>query len=201
MFGSMEHFTQTDEQPVILRELADLPSGKFLDIGAYDGQSLSNTRALALSGWSGTLVEPNPRLFMSLLQMYGQDSRFTLVNAAMSDKSGLARFFLDGTNEQYCSSIAPNAKDLFPLTLYPMSYLVPTITPRDLTESFDFISIDTEGFDLEILKAMRGSLDNTRLVCIEYNQERSYDVTIKELKVQGFKQVHKSRENILARRV
>jgi len=197
----MEHFTQTDEQPVILRELADLPSGKFLDIGAYDGQSLSNTRALALSGWSGTLVEPNPRLFMSLLQMYGQDSRFTLINAAMSDKSGLSRFFLDGTNEQYSSSIAPDAKELFPLTPYPMSYLVPTITPSDLTESFDFISIDTEGFDLEILKAMRGSLDNTRLVCIEYNQERSYDVTIEELKLQGFEQVHKSRENILARRV
>lgn len=201
MFGSMEHFTQTDEQPVILRELADIPNGKFLDIGAYDGQSLSNTRALALSGWSGTLVEPNPRLFMSLLQMYGQDSRFTLVNAAMSDKSGLARLFLDGSNEPYSSSIAPNAKEMFPLTPYPMSYLVPTITPRDLTESFDFISIDTEGFDLEILKAMRGTLDSTRLICIEYNQERSYDATIEELRLQGFEQVHKSRENILAKRV
>jgi len=201
MFGSMEHFTQTDEQPVILRELADLPSGRFLDIGAYDGQTLSNTRALALSGWWGTLVEPSPRLFMNLLQMYGQDSRFTLVNAAMSDKSGLARFFLDGTNEQYCSSIAPNAKDLFPLTPYPMSYLVSTITPKDLGETYDFVSIDTEGFDLPILKAMRGTLDSTRLICIEYNQERSYDATIGELRLQGFEQVHKSRENILARRV
>jgi FkbM family methyltransferase len=197
----MEHFTQTDEQPVILRELADIPNGKFLDIGAYDGQTLSNTRALALSGWWGTLVEPNPRLFMNLLQMYGQDSRFTLVNAAMSDKSGLARFFLDGTNEQYCSSIAPNAKDLFPLTPYPMSYLVSTITPKDLEETYDFVSIDTEGFDLPILKAMRGTLDSTRLICIEYNQERSYDATIGELRLQGFEQVHKSRENILARRV
>ena len=201
MFGSMEHFTQTDEQPVILQELADIPNGKFLDVGAYDGQTLSNTRALALSGWWGTLVEPNPRLFMGLLQMYGQDSRFTLINAAMSDKSGLTRFFLDGTNEQYCSSIAPNAKDLFPLTPYPMSYLVSAITPKDLTETYDFISIDTEGFDLEILKAMRGTLDSTRLICIEYNQERSYDATIEELRLQGFEQVHKSRENILARRV
>jgi len=197
----MEHFSQTDEQPVILRELADLPSGRFLDIGAYDGQTLSNTRALALSGWWGTLVEPNPRLFMGLLQMYGQDSRFTLVNAAMSDKSGLTRLFLDGTNEQYCSSIAPNAKELFPLTPYPMSYLVSTITPKDLTETYDFISIDTEGYDLPILKAMRGTLDSTRLICIEYNQERSYDATIEELRLQGFEQVHKSRENILARRV
>jgi len=201
MFGSMEHFTQTDEQPVILRELADIPNGKFLDIGAYDGQTLSNTRALALSGWWGTLVEPNPRLFMGLLQMYGQDSRFTLINAAMSDKSGLARLFLDGTNEQYCSSIAPNAKDLFPLTPYPMSYLVSAITPKDLTETYDFISIDTEGFDLPILKAMRGTLDSTRLICIEYNQERSYDATIEELRLQGFEKVHKSRENILAKRV
>jgi FkbM family methyltransferase len=197
----MEHFTQTDEQPVILRELAEIPNGKFLDIGAYDGQTLSNTRALALSGWSGTLVEPNPRLFMCLLQMYGQDSRFTLINAAMSDTSGLARFYVDGTNDQYCSSIAPNAMELFPLTPYPMSYLVSTITPKDLEETYDFVSIDTEGFDLPILKAMRGTLDSTRLICIEYNQERSYDATIGELRLQGFEQVHKSRENILARRV
>lgn len=201
MFGSMEHFTQTDEQPVILRELADIPNGRFLDIGAHDGQTLSNTRALALSGWWGTLVEPNPRLFLELLKRYGNDNRFTLINSAMSDKSGVTRFFLDGTNDQYCSSIAPNAKELFPLTPYSVSYLVNAISPKDLTETYDFISIDTEGFDLPILKAMRGTLDSTRLICIEYNQERSYDATIEELRLQGFEQVHKSRENILAKRV
>jgi FkbM family methyltransferase len=197
----MEHFTQTDEQPVILRELADIPNGKFLDIGAHDGQTLSNTRALALSGWSGTLVEPNPCLFLELLKRYGHDQKFTLINAAMSDKSGLTDFFYDAGGYQFGSSIASNAKELFPNQAFTTSFKVNAISPEDLTETYDFVSIDTEGYDLPILKAMRGSLDNTRLVCIEYNQERSYDVTIKELKVQGFEQVHKSRENILARRV
>ena len=201
MFGSMEHFTQTDEQPVILRELADLPSGRFLDIGAHDGQTLSNTRALALSGWSGTLVEPNPYLFLELLKRYGNDKRFTLINAAMSDKSGLTDFLYDAGGYQFGSSIASNAKELFPDQAFATSFKVNAISPKDLTETYDFISIDTEGFDLPILKAMRGTLDPTRLICIEYNQERSYDATIEELRLQGFEQVHKSRENILARRV
>ena len=201
MFGSMEHFTQTDEQPVILRELADLPSGRFLDIGAHDGQMLSNTRALALSGWWGTLVEPNPYLFLELLKRYGNDKRFTLINAAMSDKSGMTDFFYDAGGYQFGSSIASNAKELFPGQAFATSFKVNAISPKDLTETYDFISIDTEGFDLPILKAMRGTLDSTRLICIEYNQERSYDATIEELRLQGFEQVHKSRENILAKRV
>ena len=197
----MEHFTQTDEQPVILRELADLPSGRFLDIGAHDGQTLSNTRALALSGWSGTLVEPNPYLFMELLNRYKNDPKFTLINAAMSDKSGLTDFFHDDNGYRFGSSIASNAKELFPDQAFSAKFKVNAISPKDLTETYDFISIDTEGYDLPILKAMRGTLDPTRLICIEYNQERSYDATIEELRLQGFEQVHKSRENILAKRV
>lgn len=197
----MEHFTQTDEQPVILRELADIPNGKFLDIGAHDGQTLSNTRALALSGWSGTLVEPNPYLFMELLNRYKNDPKFTLINAAMSDKSGLTDFFHDDNGYRFGSSIASNAKELFPDQSFSTKFKVNAISPKDLTETYDFISIDTEGFDLPILKAMRGTLNSTRLICIEYNQERSYDATIAELRLQGFEQVHKSRENILAKRV
>lgn len=197
----MEHFTQTDEQPVILRELADIPNGRFLDIGAHDGQTLSNTRALAISGWSGTLVEPNPYLFMELLNRYKNDPKFTLINAAMSDKSGLTDFFYDAGGYQFGSSIASNAKELFPDQVFSTKFKVNAISPKDLTETYDFISIDTEGFDLPILKAMRKTLDSTRLICIEYNQERSYDATIEELRLQGFEQVHKSRENILAKRV
>ena len=197
----MEHFTQTDEQPVILRELADIPNGRFLDIGAHDGQTLSNTRALALLGWWGTLVEPNPHLFLDLLKRYGNDERFTLINAAMSDKSGLTDFFYDSHGPQFSSSISSNAKELFPHLIGSPKFKVNAISPKDLTGDFDFVSIDTEGHDLLILKSMRGRLDKTRLVCIEHTQEASYEGIIEELRHQRFEQVHKSRENIIARKV
>ena len=199
----MQHYTQNDEQPVILRELAGIENGNFLDIGAHDGESLSNTRALALSGWSGTLVEPNPCLFLNLLGRYHKEPRFTLINAAMSDKSGLVRFSYDGSEHQWSSSIADNAKELFPHTSYVAGYMVNAISPKDLAgQKFDFVSIDTEGCDLPILKAFNGMLDGTALVCIEFNHTdvEGTNKILAELADQGFGEIHRTRENILARR-
>ena len=199
----MQHYTQNDEQQVILRELSHIKNGNFLDIGAHDGENLSNTRALALSGWRGTLVEPNPCLFLNLLGRYQQDNRFTLINSAMSDKSGLANFSYDGSYHQYSSSLAENAKELFPDTPYIAKYKVNAISPTDLAgEVFDFISIDTEGHDLPILKAFRGMLNQTTLICIEFNHTDAAGTnhTLEELNGQGFGEIHRTRENILARR-
>lgn len=199
----MQHFTQNDEQQVILRELAHIKSGNFLDIGAHDGENLSNTRALALSGWRGTLVEPNPCLFLNLLARYRGDDKFTLINAAMSDKSGLATFSYDGSEHQYSSSLAENASELFPATPYIAKYKVNAVCPKDLLgEVFDFISIDTEGHDLPILRAFRGMLDKTTLICIEFNHTDDVGTNniLEELNGQGFGEMHRTRENILARR-
>jgi FkbM family methyltransferase len=197
----MHSFSQTNEQDIILRHFADCCCGNFLDIGAHDGESLSNTRALALSGWSGTFVEPNPNLFLRLVNLYGTDARFTLINSAMSDKSGLTRFFYDGSANQFSSSIAQNVQELFPETPYPISYLLNAISPCDLAgQHFDFVSIDTEGYDLAILKAFRGMLSNTSLICIEYNytDAESTEQITDELLLQGFSVSNKTRENILA---
>jgi FkbM family methyltransferase len=199
----LRSFTQNDEQQVILRELAHIKEGNFLDIGAHDGESMSNSRALALLGWRGTLVEPNPCLFLNLLGRYREDSRFTLINSAMSNQSGLANFSYDGSKNQYSSSLAENAQELFPATHYIAKYKVNAISPADLTgEVFDFVSIDTEGHDLPILRAFRGMLNQTTLVCIEFNHTDIKGTTniLEELNGQGFAEIHRTRENILAKR-
>lgn len=200
----MKNYSQSREQEIIFRELSSIQNGNFLDIGAHDGESLSNTRALALSGWSGTLVEPNPNIFLRLVGLYGQDPKITLINAAMSDKSGLARFFYDGSHYQYSSSIAENVKELFPDTPFTASYLVNAISPKDLQgQKFDFVSIDTEGYDLPILVALREMLDETTLVCIEYNytDHKGLGSILEELDCQGFAEVDRTTENIMAKKV
>lgn len=149
------------------------------------------------------MVEPNPCLFLNLLGRYQGDSRFTLINSAMSNRSGLANFSYDGSYHQYSSSLAENAQELFPETPYIAKYKVNAISPADLAgEVFDFISIDTEGHDLPILRAFRGMLDQTTLVCIEFNHTdaRGTTNTLEELNAQGFMEIHRTPENILAKR-
>ena len=42
--------------------LRRIPDGRFVDVGAHDGQLFSNTWGLARAGWAGLLIEPLPEL-------------------------------------------------------------------------------------------------------------------------------------------
>lgn len=77
-------FTQYDEEPVILEYLKGR-TGRFLDVGAADGVTFSNTRALYLAGWKGTVVEPNPCMAAKLLATYGDDPDMAVVVGAVID--------------------------------------------------------------------------------------------------------------------
>ena len=49
--------------------LDSMRDGFFVEAGAADGQTLSNTLFLEMErNWTGLLVEPNPDMFYSLLQ-------------------------------------------------------------------------------------------------------------------------------------
>jgi hypothetical protein len=61
-------YSNFGEQDVIAAHLARLgiASGTFVDIGAADGETSSNTRALARAGWDGLAVEGDPASFARL---------------------------------------------------------------------------------------------------------------------------------------
>ena len=52
-------YSQNNEEQVILNYFSNQNQGIFLDIGANDGITLSNVRALAEKGWKGALIEPS----------------------------------------------------------------------------------------------------------------------------------------------
>lgn len=55
--------SQHGEDLVLWRFFNGRRKGFFVEIGAYDGVTFSNTYLLEAAGWSGILVEPNPERF------------------------------------------------------------------------------------------------------------------------------------------
>jgi hypothetical protein len=51
-----------------LFEVVGLDSGYFVEFGAWDGEHLSNTRALAEKGWKGCLIEGDKERYQDLLR-------------------------------------------------------------------------------------------------------------------------------------
>ena len=56
-------YSQNGEQLIIEKYFGDF-KGILLDIGANDGETLSNSRSLIKKGWQAVLVEPSESAFI-----------------------------------------------------------------------------------------------------------------------------------------
>jgi len=167
----MTNYSQNNEQEHILQYFADKSIGHFLDIGAYDGITFSNTRSLVELGWSGVMVEPSPDSFLNLCKLYSENSRVILVNVALSLKSGINTFHCthgDAISTVNCEShLRKWSGANF------QSFFINTLSTKDFFEKFgtnyDFINIDVEGNNLDILSSVLSLGVRPKLMCVEHD--------------------------------
>lgn len=160
--------SQNDEEKIILDFFGDY-IGTFLDIGAYDGLEISNTRALLEKGWSGVMVEPDPRSLVKLMENVEPfKDKVKIISAAVipHHAAELYRLWMD-EERAWASGITnfvPAGIDkLKTLKLYVRSISIAQLL---MLSPYDFINIDAEGMDMEILRAIPTPLP-CKLICIE----------------------------------
>jgi len=198
--------SQNLEEDYILDYFKDQETGTFIDIGANDGVTLSNTRALALKGFCGCLVEPAPLAYAKLKQLYSKEKKgcFYTYNCAIGDHNGKGTLFDSGTllktgDTSLVSTLVAEEKKRFEsvISYTPVEVDVfkwKTFLNRLTIKKFDFVSIDAEGFDLAILEQM--DLTDVKLLCIEFNGHdmlrQRYSYIMKDFKI-----IYTSAENLL----
>lgn len=99
--ATLRDHSQTGEQAIIGRFLQRTEGGFtpfFVDVGAYDGLTGSNTRFLAELGWPGILIEPNPEAFARLRTLYLSNPAVHCIQCAISDRAaeGVEMMVADG---------------------------------------------------------------------------------------------------------
>lgn len=166
----MKDHSQTGEQAVILDYFGGFV-GRFLDIGANDGETFSNTRALAEMGWAGTCVEPNPRAFERLMLLYHDRNDVKLIEAAVTRTDGTHRMHM--ASDSLVSSLDVNARETwerygFTWTEEDVRGITVATMLSEAPGPYDLISIDAEGHDLEILEQMDLGAMGCRLLVIEH---------------------------------
>jgi FkbM family methyltransferase len=152
--------------------------GFFLDIGAYDGKTYSNTYALEQIGWKGICLEPLPDVFARLRQNRLCDC----YNLAMSDQSGEAADFIRAAGVETLSGLeskmASTHKDWILREKGTVERIkVKTISFADLMgrypglNSIDFMSLDVEGAEMSILESIDFSAYRFGLIAVESTDE------------------------------
>lgn len=174
------NYSQNNEQDVIVKYFAS-KRGVFLDIGANDGVTLSNTRELALSGWYGVCIEPTIPAFSKLNALYEDNKNIVTLKTAIGDRCDTVTIHTNGhhvsdSDTGLLSTVIESEKDRWDSVEWE-SQLVNMVDYKSLLlwlkemsipfTVFDFISIDAEGLDLVILSQI--DLSKTKMVCIEHN--------------------------------
>jgi len=202
----MQKFSQNDEESTIIDYFRAKPTkaATFLDLGANDGVTLSNTRKLVQHGWHGVLVDASPKAFERLrLNCKGWEglSCYHIALAAYDGKITLQESgeLLSDKDVALVSSVNQSEVDRFKPAVRYESVVVPCFTWATFLEAspikkFAMISMDIEGSELDVLPHM--DLSYTQLLVIEWNGRedlrREYDKYL-----HGFKIIYTSGENLI----
>lgn len=150
-------------------------TGYFVDIGAYDGISNSNTYLLEQHGWSGVCFEPNPIAFKKLRE----NRQCACCNIAISDQNSDAEPFVlvSGYAEQI-SCIVKNTPqehlDRIDYDLRDGSKTIIDVTTRMFPfavykQDITYLSIDAETHEMSILSSIDFDYYNITYISFEKN--------------------------------
>lgn len=187
-----KYYSQISQDQHYIENIAKYrPCGTFLEIGGYDGITGSNTYTLEkYLNWNGIIVECNPDLYQLCKKnrsciihndaVFNQDDKildFTIPEG--KDIIG-GKYQLGGLTDY----IKKESKSAFRNSYATVRNIkVKTITLNTLLKqnqlySIDYMSIDTEGSELEILKAFDFNTYQIRFITIEHGTVRHYQKQI-----------------------
>ena len=165
--------SQLGQDVFALSLLGPSRSGFFVEFGATNGIDLSNTYLLESQfGWKGILCEPGAVWHKQLRK----NRTATIDSRCVFSESGRSLSFLETDIPELSTINGFGVSDEHSKTrLANRSYEVETVSLLDLLKQhnapthIDFLSIDTEGSELEILSTFDFSKYTFGGICIEHN--------------------------------
>jgi FkbM family methyltransferase len=156
------------EKELVLRFFAGHPDGYFVEVGANHPTGGSQSWPLEQRGWRGMLVEPLPELHAAL---GAARPRSVAIQAACGSPAqrGRMQLHVPGDNTGF-ATLARNVDDHD--VEYTRSVDVDVKTLDELLEAqnvtqVDFVSVDTEGTELDVLRGFNLAKYRPRLLLIE----------------------------------
>jgi FkbM family methyltransferase len=158
----------------VLEKTSYKRNGFFVEFGATDGVRLNNTYLLEKEfDWSGLCAEPNPEFFAKLQKnrscMVSQDcisgESGKEVSFLLADEYGGISDFCDDMHNQKRKAYDELDKSISVTTISLDDFLSKHGAPTTI----DYLSIDTEGSEYEILRHFPFKKWNVRLITVEHN--------------------------------
>jgi FkbM family methyltransferase len=165
--------------------------GFYCEVGGGDGVLYSNSKALEDLGWAGVIVEPA----RSNIEKIRKNRKAVVIPKLAWSSTGEALNFVETKNLELSTiDFLLNADSNFAdRTNVIGRYVVKTITLTDILRevsappTLEYLSIDTEGSELEILKGLDFTQYKPLVITCEHNFTPQREVIHDLLKERGYR--------------
>lgn len=173
-------FSKSGED-IQLFKLFNKLNGGYLDIGCFEPITFSNTYFFYLRGWNGYVIDPNPDL-LSKFDIVRPKDRF--INRGISSASGVLKYYmlpqkLSSMNTFDYSFLEKNnlVSKIEREIEVPLSSLEELVEEFGLGSSIDFMDVDVEGLDFEVLQSNNWEKFRPSVVMVETDLSITEDLS------------------------
>jgi FkbM family methyltransferase len=137
------------------------PDSVCVDVGCHKGIYLDPMRQQAVRG-RFFAIEPVPYLYELLTTKYRDDPRVTVINVALSSQCGTAELFINDADMGLSGlSRRPGRKGIDQERLWSVPVAMQTLDALLGDSHVDFIKIDVEGAEFDVLKGAERVLERS----------------------------------------
>jgi FkbM family methyltransferase len=155
---SKKSYAQEGEDMVLARVFSAKDKGFYVDVGAHHPMRFSNTYSFYKQGWRGINIEPNPDSFKLFARHRPRDIN---LNYGIANGEGKLKYYMfdESALNTFDSEVLKNRilntpykhTNTIHVDVMPLACVLEKYLPNDV--KIDFLSIDVEGLDLEVLKS------------------------------------------------
>ena len=166
-------FSQEGEDMILARIFEGEASGFYVDVGAHHPKRFSNTYIFHLAGWSGINIDAMPGSMKAFNKLRKNDVN---IECGVSDMMGDIPYYIfnETALNGFDKELAEQRDSKFPQYRIVKTVLVPVLTLEAILDKnmtpdrqIDFLSIDVEGFDLQVLRSNNWQKYRPKIVLVE----------------------------------
>jgi FkbM family methyltransferase len=188
---SINSYSQCGED-LVIDALLQKDKGFYIDVGANDPVRFSNTKRFYDKGWQGFVIEPNPDLCQKFRDVRPNDTVWNIGIGIMANTLPFYNVSSNTLSSFNKEDAVRGCKEHGEKIINTISIEVKPLRDLPLPGRIDFMSIDTEGNELDVLRSHNWAIMPEIIVVeIQTNTNQIYNFLVDK----GYDLVYKNNIN------
>jgi len=188
-------YSQLGEDIAIIHHLGHQMGGRYIDIGCYHPFTFSNTALLHINlQWSGLNIDADWRAIEAFCVARPNDINLNLA-VGLEDREIDFAVFEEGAVNSAAPEDYEAKRTVFGdpvmrrIRMLPLQNIVELYLPEG--ETFDFLNVDVEGLDLQVLQSLDWEKHRPKVVAVEIHglvlDDSTSSATVRFMKSVGYR--------------